>query len=92
MICIASGKKQDWMAQRGELYGSRIIFYFGDKEDSVRPETIQITVELERPLRFVGKAVGISEVVGVDGIQQALDEFSHENPKFKLQPITPDFA
>jgi hypothetical protein len=69
-----------------------LFFTLATKKNSVRPETIQITVELERPLRFVGKAVGISEVVGVDGIQQALDEFSHENPKFKLQPITPDFA
>ncbi len=39
-------------------------------------------------MAFFASQPSVIDVVGVDGIQQALDEFSKEQPQLKLQPST----
>lgn len=80
-----------------QKFGNHIVPHLGD-ETSCPPRDhpdyrgVRVFVPLcgkTLDMTYLANQPSVTEVVGVDGIQQALDEFSQENQELKLQPSTP---
>jgi len=77
-------------------HGSHILPYFAEEAacpavDDPDYQGVRVFVPLcgkTLDLAFFASQPSVIEVVGVDGIQQALDEFSQEHPELKLQPTS----
>lgn len=76
-----------------QKHGHKILPYFEDEASCPAPDHpdfqgVRVFVPLcgkTVDLAFFASQPAVTEVVGVDGIQQALDEFSQEHPELKLQ-------
>jgi thiopurine S-methyltransferase len=54
------------------------------------PSPVRVLVPLcgkSLDMAFLASQNAVAEVVGVDGVQQALDEFAHDNPQFNIRKV-----
>jgi thiopurine S-methyltransferase len=70
-------------------YGSKVIPNFDKEETCANP--IRVFFPLcgkSVDMAFLSKREGVAEVVGVDGVRKALEEFGTENPDLKIKPVS----
>jgi thiopurine S-methyltransferase len=68
-------------------YGSQVIPNFDKEESCANP--IRVFFPLcgkSVDMAFLSKREGVAQVVGVDGVRKALEEFGTENPDLNMKP------